>query len=108
MRVILNILQIHKQSPKSVLQQRWSKKFRKYPRKTPVPESKACNFIKKETLAQLFSCKFCEIFKNTFSTEHLRWLLLQVVEDFCSTEMVLIGIKEIIKIIQKLYGSIRN
>ena len=25
----------------------------------------ACNFIKKETLAQVFSCKFCEIFKNT-------------------------------------------
>ena len=26
----------------------------------------ACNFIKKETLAQVFSCKFCEILKNTF------------------------------------------
>ena len=24
-----------------------------------------CNFIKKETLAQVFSCKFCEISKNT-------------------------------------------
>ena len=32
----------------------------------------ACNFIKKETLAQVFSCKFCEIFKNTFLTEHLQ------------------------------------
>ena len=29
-----------------------------------VPE--ACNFIKKETLAQVFSCEFCEISKNTF------------------------------------------
>ena len=28
---------------------------------------RACNFIKKETLAQVFSCEFCEIFKNTFS-----------------------------------------
>ena len=28
-------------------------------------------FIKKETLAQVISCEFCEIFKNTFSTEHL-------------------------------------
>ena len=28
---------------------------------------KACNFIKKETLAQVFSCGFCEISKNTFS-----------------------------------------
>ena len=31
----------------------------------------ACNFIKIETLAQVFSCEFCEISKNTFSTEHL-------------------------------------
>ena len=26
----------------------------------------ACNFIKKDTLAQVFSCEFCEISKNTF------------------------------------------
>ena len=26
----------------------------------------SCNFIKKETLAQGFSCEFCKIFKNTF------------------------------------------
>ena len=32
-----------------------------------MPVSQACNFIKKETLAQVFSCKFCEISKNTFS-----------------------------------------
>ena len=30
------------------------------------------SFIKKETLAQVFSCEFSEIFKNTFSTDHLR------------------------------------
>ena len=29
--------------------------------------SQACNLIKKETLAQVFSCEFCEISKNTFS-----------------------------------------
>ena len=28
-------------------------------------------FIKKETLAQAFSCEFCEISQNTFLTEHL-------------------------------------
>ena len=28
---------------------------------------KASNFIEKETLAQVFSCEFCEISKNTFS-----------------------------------------
>ena len=33
----------------------------------------ACSFIiKKETLAQVFSCEFCEIYKSNFSTEHLR------------------------------------
>ena len=26
----------------------------------------ACNFIKKEILAQVFSCEFCEIFKSIF------------------------------------------
>ena len=36
----------------------------------------ACNFIEKGTLAQVFCCEFCEISKNTFLTEHLRWLLL--------------------------------
>ena len=28
-----------------------------------------CNFIKKETLAHVFSREFCEIFKNIFLTE---------------------------------------
>ena len=28
--------------------------------------SQACNFIKKETLAQVFSCEFCEISNNTY------------------------------------------
>ena len=31
----------------------------------------ACDFIKKDTLAQVFSCEVCEISKNTFFTEHL-------------------------------------
>ena len=57
-----------------------SQKFRKT--HTPVPVSfliklqAGCNFIKKETLAQVFSCKFCEISKNTFFIEHLWWMLL--------------------------------
>ena len=29
----------------------------------------ACNFIKKETLAQVLSCEFCKLFKNTGFTE---------------------------------------
>ena len=34
----------------------------------PWPQSlfNECNFIKKETLAQVLSCEFCEISKNTF------------------------------------------
>ena len=45
-------------------------------RKTKIPEftlneltnrPEACNFIEKETLAQMFSCEFREISKNTFS-----------------------------------------
>ena len=40
-------------------------------------QASACNFIKKETLVQVFFCEFCEIFKNTFFIKHLRWLLLK-------------------------------
>ena len=28
--------------------------------------AEACNFIKRETLGQVFSCEFCKISKNTF------------------------------------------
>ena len=34
-------------------------------------EAGACNFINKETLAQVFPCGFCKISKNTFFTEYL-------------------------------------
>ena len=36
-----------------------------------VVSPEVCNFIKKEALAQVFSCEFYEISKNTFFTEHL-------------------------------------
>ena len=42
---------------------------------------KKINFIKKETLAQVLSCKFCKISKNTFSENTSRRLLLTVVRD---------------------------
>ena len=38
-----------------------------------------CNFIKKEALAQVLSCEFCEISKNTFLQNTSGWLLLIVV-----------------------------
>ena len=31
-----------------------------------------CASVKKETLAQVFSCEICEISYNTFLTEHVR------------------------------------
>ena len=41
----------------------------------------SCNFIKKQTLALVFSCEFCEISKNTFFTEHL-WTTASVNQIF--------------------------
>ena len=35
-------------------------------------QSSVCNFVKKDILAQVLPCEFCEISNNTFSTEHLR------------------------------------
>ena len=37
-----------------------------------VTGSQAFNFIKKEIRTHVFSCEFCEIFKNTFFREYLR------------------------------------
>ena len=70
---------IQKQPPDVFCKKRCSEKYCKIHRKTPVPESlflikfhaSACNFIKKETLAQVFSYEFCEIPKNTFSLRTL-------------------------------------
>ena len=40
-------------------------------------KSVGLNFIKKETLVQMFSCEFGAVFKSINFTEHLRCLLLQ-------------------------------
>ena len=42
-----------------------------------VKKSETCNFIKRETLAQVFSSEFCETSRNTFFTEHL-WMTASV------------------------------
>ena len=39
--------------------------------RSSVSRPQACNYIKREALAKVFSCEFCEIFKNTFFTEHV-------------------------------------
>ena len=52
-------------------QQQWFEVLRRIECKNYLEENKvkrkACNFIKKEALAQMFSCEFCEISKSTFS-----------------------------------------
>ena len=44
---------------------------------------KACNFIKKETLAQVFFCEFYKVSKNTFLTEHV-WTAASISRLFIS------------------------
>ena len=50
-----------------------------------------CNFIKKETLAQVFSCDFCENFKNTCKLYHMETkdekLLLQITSRYYSKSL---------------------
>ena len=66
---------MQKQSPKGVL---WKKVFLEISQNSEENSSprvsflmklqtEVFNFSKKETLTQVFSCEFCEIFQNTFS-----------------------------------------
>ena len=55
-------MKLKKQPPEVFHEKSCLEKFRKI---------QACNFIKKETLAQVFPCEFCQISKNVFFTEHL-------------------------------------
>ena len=44
------------------------------------------NFVKKKTLAQVFSCEFCKMFKNTCFEEHVLLLYLKSynhIQSFC-------------------------
>ena len=36
-----------------------------------VTDLKACNFIKKENPTPVFSCEYCDIFKNSYFEQHL-------------------------------------
>ena len=40
-------------------------------------KAEACNFIKKETLAQVFLVNFAYFLRTTFLTEHIQWLPLK-------------------------------
>ena len=49
----------------------WKKVFSEISQNSQENTCASCSFIKKETLAQVFSCEFCKISKNNFSTENL-------------------------------------
>ena len=69
---------MQKQLFSGVLQGRCLEKILKFHKETPVLESLFSKVSRnKETPAQVFSCEFCEAFKNTFFTEHLQrsWIL---------------------------------
>ena len=77
--VLLN----HKQSPRVLCKKGVLRNFAKFTGKNLSQSlffnkvaGVACNFIKKETLALVFSCEFCEISKTPLLTEHPWWLLL--------------------------------
>ena len=68
---------LQKQSPELFYKEGIHKNSAKFTRKHLCqslfferPET--CNFIEKESLTQVFSCEFWEIFKNTYFEEHLR------------------------------------
>ena len=50
----------------------------------------ACNFIKQETLAQVVSCEFWKIFKNSFFTEHIRETASEETYRFSFTVIIII------------------
>ena len=74
--VHLNFDKIQKQPRRCSVREGVFRTFSKFTRKHLhqslfVKKLQACNFIKKKTLAQMFSCEFCEISKNNIFTEHL-------------------------------------
>ena len=73
------------------------RKNRSSHRRCSIKKIAACSFIKKESLAQVFPCEFCEIFKNTFLTEHLRTTTSENITDqsTCSVAVVEILVKRL-------------
>ena len=58
----------------------------------------AYNVIKKETPSQVFSCQFCDIFKNIFFIEHLRWLLLPTLKPLDSLRQLCKSISKLVTV----------
>ena len=63
-----------------------------------------CNFIKKEALAQVFSCEFYKISKNTFFTENIETTAYVKLRTKCYSshaQMLLLGHQRIVALICK-------
>ena len=71
-----------------------------------VLSPQTCNFVKKETLAQVFSCEFYEISKNTSFTEHLRTTASTFMRNSWSKETQ--KIEEAYKMYKDLFKKLRN
>ena len=67
--VIFQLMSLSEAAAGGALYKKLFLKFRKTHTKT-VPAT----LLKQNTLAQVFSCEFSEIFKNTFFTEHHHWM----------------------------------
>ena len=59
---------LQKQPPEVFYKKVFSEQFFNFHRKTP----EGLQLYQKETPTQVFSCEYCEIFKNTYFGEHLR------------------------------------
>ena len=66
-------------SVKKVVLKNITKFTEKYLCRSLLLQSQTGSFIKKKTPTQVFSCKFCEIFKNSIFIEYPWWLLLILV-----------------------------
>ena len=67
----------------------------------------ACNFIKKVTPTQVFSCEFCKIIKSNCYAEHLRKTTsknITIVRFFCK---IYCSLKWKIKVFCKIYCSLK-
>ena len=62
----------------------------------------AYNSMKKETLGQMFSCEFCEIFKNIFFIEHLQVTTFKLLTHCWFTSIGFLSVLSFIKFIALL------
>ena len=86
-----NLILLQKQPPEVFSKKLFLKSSQNSQEKTCVKvsiliklQASACNFIKKETLAQVHSLKLCDTFKNTYFTEDL-WATASTVFEWKSS-----------------------